>query len=243
MKTKKTSKEQLGALMGTWSKMKGVPNISVTSKTATKADTSTSTQPSPKKSNSSGGSTNRKNTTKQRANKKGRILTPAQDEAAINELRFWVDDCLRSQKTASASTGEKDRVRVTGFARFLRICTPEVKANWTQYSSAESLTDIQKINLGYGDFNSGVASAMLWDSLFEPIMLNGKRSQFNKHLVQLQTRLQAIHENVQTSFSEADQLKALHDEIGKELINAKSPTDVITHLLATSYVLRSKRWW
>jgi hypothetical protein len=243
MKTKKTSKEQLGALMGTWSKMKGVPNISVTSKTATKADTSTSTQPSPKKSNSSGGSTNRKNTTKQRANKKGRILTPAQDEAAINELRFLVDDCLRSQKTASASTGEKDRVRVKGFIRFLRVCTPEVKANWNQYSSAKSLTDIRRINLSYADFNSGVASTLLWDCLYEPIMLNGKSSQFNKHLIQLQTRLQAIYVNVLSRLSEADQLKALHDEIGKELLTASNPTDVITHLFATSYVLRNKRWW
>jgi hypothetical protein len=226
--------------MSTWSKMKGVPTVSVSSKAETKAAT---TPPASKIQNASRGLSKTKSTTKQRANKKARILTAAQDEAALNELRFWVDDCLRSQKTASASTGEKDRVRMGGFVRFLRICTPEVKANWNKYSSAHSLADIRKINLSYDDFNSGVASSLLWDSLYEPIMINGKGSQFNKHLVQLQTRLQAIYVNVLSRLSKAHQLEALYEEIGEELKSATKHNDIITHLLVTSYVLRNKRWW
>jgi hypothetical protein len=242
MKTKKTSKEQLQALMGTWRTIKGVPNVSVTSKTASKADTSTSTQPAPRKSNTNGGLTKRTISTKQRANKKGQILTAAQDEAAINELRFWVDDCLRSQKTVSASTGDKDRVRARGFVRLLGICTPKVKANWSKYSSAQSLADIQKINLSYDDFNSGVASTILWDSLYEPIMLN-RRSQFNKYLVQLQKRLQAIHDNLLATPHKDRELTALHDEIRKHSATWPRPYDITSHLLSTSYVLSKKRWW
>lgn len=243
MKTKKTSTEQSEALMSTWSKMKGVPNVSVSSKAVAKAVTTPRTPPASKTHNASRGLSKTKSTTKQRTNKKGQILTAAQDEVALNKLRFWVDDCLRSQKTASASTGEKDRVRIRGFVRFLRICTLEVKSNWNQHSSAQSLADIRRINLSYDDFNSGVASSLLWDSFYEPIMLNGKGGQFNKHLVKLQTRLQAIYVNVLSRFSEADQIKALHGEIGRELKNATKNTDVITHLLATSYVLKKKRWW
>jgi len=232
MNTRKSSKEMTEALMGTWNKMRGIPAVTTPQK-----------PPASKSHNASRGLSKIKSTTKQRAKKKGRILTAAQDYAALNDLRFWVDECLRSQKTASASTGEKDRVRAKGFVRFLKICTPEVNANWNQYSSVQTFTDIRKINLSYDDFNSGVASAILWDSLYEPILLNGKGSQFNKHLVQLQTRLQAIYVNVLSQYLKAHQLEGLYEEIGKELTSAKKHTDVITHLLATSYVLRNKGWW